>query len=95
MTDQSPVYNVNQIIAGFIGAVIMVLKKKGHIQWIPASIAVLTGTASATYLTPLVGQVLHDKDPTHLCGFAFLLGVLGLRGVELITERVIVSKVKE
>lgn len=88
MTEQSPIYNVNQIIAGFVGAVIMVLKKKGKIMWIPASMAVITGTASATYLTPLVGDILQDKDPTHLCGFAFLLGVLGLRGVELITDKI-------
>ena len=88
MTEQSPIYNVNQIIAGFIGAVIMVLKKKGKIALIPASVAVITGTASATYLTPIVGDILHDKDPTHLCGFAFLLGVLGLRGVELITDKI-------
>lgn len=91
MTEQSPIYNVNQIIAGFVGAVIMVLKKKGKVMWIPASIAVLTGTASATYLTPLVGDLLKDKDPTHLCGFAFLLGVLGLRGVELITDKIGIS----
>lgn len=86
MTD-GPFYNVNQIIAGFVGAVIMVLKRKGKIAFIPATVAVLTGTASATYLTPIIGDILHDKDPTHMCGFAFLLGVLGLRGVELITDK--------
>lgn len=86
MTD-GPLYNVNQIIAGFVGAVIMVLKRKGKIAFIPATVAVLTGTASATYLTPIIGDILHDKDPTHMCGFAFLLGVLGLRGVELITDK--------
>lgn len=86
--NDTPTYNVNQIFAGFVGAVIMVLKKKGKIAWIPASIAVLTGTASATYLTPLVGKVLGDTDPTHLCGYAFLMGVLGLRGVEWICEKI-------
>ena len=93
--NDTPTYNVNHIFAGFIGAVIMILKKRGRITWISATVSVVTGTASALYLTPLVGNALHDTDPTHLCGYAFLMGVLGLRGVEWICETVGIGEKKE
>jgi uncharacterized membrane protein YeaQ/YmgE (transglycosylase-associated protein family) len=80
--------NIQQVIAGFIGATIMVLRQKDK-RGIATNIAsVIAGTASATYLTPLVGEALNQTNPTHLLGFAFLLGVLGLRSIELVADYV-------
>jgi hypothetical protein len=54
--------------------------------------SVIAGTASATYLTPIVADMLHVKDAKYMLGFAFLLGVLGLKGVELILDKSGLSK---
>jgi hypothetical protein len=78
--------NYQQLIAGFIGAVIMVLRQRPFRGLITNASSVLAGTASATYLTPILGKALGQTDPNYLLGFSFLLGVLGLRGVELVAD---------
>ena len=84
-TEQPMVQN-HHVIAGFIGAIIMVLRQKEK-RGILANIAsVIAGTASATYLTPIVGKMLNQQDPNYLLGFAFLLGVLGLRSIEIVAD---------
>ena len=84
--DSNQSINIQQLIAGFVGAVIMVLRSPAE-RSIGTSIAsVIAGTASATYLTPLLGKMLNQTDPNYLLGFAFLLGVLGLRGIEMIAD---------
>ena len=71
----------NQLLAGFIGAVIGTdwPKIKTVIQGI---ITVLSGTASAIYLTPLVARQLGWDKPHEMIGLSFLLGTLGLRTVQ-------------
>ena len=72
----------NQLLAGFIGAVIGTdwPKIKTIIQGI---ITVLSGTASAIYLTPLVANQLGWDKPHQMIGLSFLLGTLGLRTVQI------------
>jgi len=83
--------NIGQAIAGFVGSLIMVSKDSD--KNLGSSLAsVIAGTASATYLTPIVADMLHVKDAKYMLGFAFLLGVLGLKGVELILERTGIAK---
>lgn len=78
--------NIGQAIAGFVGSLIMVSKDSS--KNLGASFAsVIAGTSSATYLTPIVADMLNVKDAKYMLGFAFLLGVLGLKGVELILEK--------
>jgi len=71
----------NQLLAGFIGAVIGTdwPKIKSIIQGI---ITVLSGTASAIYLTPLVAKQIGWDQPHEMIGLSFLLGTLGLRSVQ-------------
>lgn len=71
----------NQLLAGFIGAVIGTdwPKIKSIVQGI---LTVLTGTASAIYLTPLVAKQIGWNQPHEMIGLSFLLGTLGLRTVQ-------------
>lgn len=71
----------NQLLAGFIGAVIGTdwPKIKSVMQGI---ITVLSGTASAIYLTPLVAKQIGWDQPHEMIGLSFLLGTLGLRTVQ-------------
>ena len=83
--------NIGQAIAGFVGSLIMASKDSNKNLGAALS-SVVAGTASATYLTPIVGDLLHVKEPKYMLGFAYLLGVLGLKGVELILDRTGLSK---
>jgi uncharacterized membrane protein len=71
----------NQLLAGFIGAIIGTdwPKIKSILQGV---ITVLSGTASAIYLTPLVAKQIGWDQPHQMIGLSFLLGTLGLRTVQ-------------
>ena len=71
----------SQLLAGFIGAIIGTdwPKIKTVVQGI---ITVLSGTASAIYLTPLVAKQIGWDQPHEMIGLSFLLGTLGLRAVQ-------------
>ena len=84
--ETSPLVNGQHIIAGFVGAIIMVLKQEQKRSIWTNLASVIAGTASATYLTPIVGKILNQHDPNYLLGFAFLLGVLGLRSIEVAAD---------
>ena len=73
--------DLNTLLAGFIGALIGTdwNKIKNVVQ---GAITVLSGTASAIYLTPLVAHQLGWKQPVEMLGLSFLLGTLGLRTVQ-------------
>lgn len=75
--------NVGLAISGFFGSLLTVGK---HKSWRNALIAVLSGMGSANYLTPLVLQFLPNAESSQYAA-AFVLGFLGLRGVELLTDR--------
>ena len=83
---EQPLVQQHHVIAGFIGAIIMVLRQKEKRNILANIASVIAGTASATYLTPIVGKMLNQHDPNYLLGFAFLLGVLGLRSIEVFAD---------
>jgi uncharacterized membrane protein len=73
--------DLNTLLAGFVGALIGTdwNKIKNVVQ---GAITVLSGTASAIYLTPLVAKQLGWDQPHQMIGLSFLLGTLGLRTVQ-------------
>lgn len=75
-------FDLNQLLAGFIGAIIGTdwPKIKTVMQGV---VTVLSGTASAIYLTPLVAKQLGWDQPHQMIGLSFLLGTLGLRTVQV------------
>ncbi len=73
------------MVAGFMGALISVSKGNGNS--IRKSIfAIVCGIASANYLTGIVITIMEIPKGIQY-GIAFILGFLGLRGVEIIANK--------
>jgi hypothetical protein len=76
------------VVAGFFGSLIAV-GKASHNNLRDNVLAILAGTSSAYYLTPIVFTVTGvDASPQTMSAMAFLLGVLGQRGVEIVVGKV-------
>jgi hypothetical protein len=73
--------DLNTLVAGFIGALIGTDWQKIK-NWIQGTITVMSGTASAIYLTPIMAHQLGWEQPHQMIGLSFLLGTLGLRTVQ-------------
>ena len=73
--------DLNTLVAGFIGALIGTDWRKIK-NWIQGTITVMSGTASAIYLTPIMAHQLGWEKPHQMIGLSFLLGTLGLRTVQ-------------
>lgn len=75
------------LIAGFTGSVISVLSKKTN-SLRDSLLAIFAGTGSAYFLTPLMFSVTGiQASPNTQSAMAFLLGVLGMRTVDLIVGK--------
>lgn len=80
--------NLTLSVAGLFGSLLMVGKDAiKNIQ--QTGIALVTGVASANYLTPIACDIARVSDNSYQNGIAFILGFLGLKGVEAITKRFI------
>lgn len=78
--------NVALIVAGFFGSLLMV--NKNSVDNIRATLtSIIAGVASANYLTPIVIDMLRIEKQTYTLSIAFILGFLGLKGVEMITSK--------
>lgn len=81
------------LISGFFGALLLVSKNSA--QKISTTIAsILAGTACANYLTPvaivLLPDVIRDEGKYAV---AFIMGFLGLKGLEALIEKWFIKKV--
>lgn len=78
--------NLTLSIAGLFGSLLMVGKEaiKNIRQ---TGIALVTEVASANYLTPIACDIARIDQDSYQNGIAFILGFLGLKGVETITKR--------
>ena len=73
--------DLNTLLAGFIGAIIGTdWKQIKHV--VQGIVTVMSGTASAIYLTPIMAHQLGWEQPHQMIGLSFLLGTLGLRTVQ-------------
>ena len=78
--------NVMQSIAGLFGSLLLV--GKGATKNIKQTFfAIITGVASANYLTPVVCDLVKISDTNYSNGVAFILGFLGLKGVEAFSRK--------
>lgn len=76
------------IVAGFFGSLIAV-GKASHGNLRDNLLAISAGTSSAYFLTPLVFSLTgSDASAQTMSAMAFLLGVLGQRGVELVVHKI-------
>ena len=76
------------VVAGFFGSLIAV-GKASHGNLRDNLLAVSAGTSSAYFLTPVVFQVTGvESTQQTMSAVAFLLGVMGQRGVEIVIGKV-------
>lgn len=85
--------NIGIVVAGFAGSLVNV-GKHAHTNW-PATIAsILAGTLSANYLTPIAVDMLKLSQSTQY-GCAFLMGFLGLHGVQFVMSKLGINQDKQ
>lgn len=74
------------LVSGLFGAILLMSKTSSN-DLKTTILSLIGGAASANYLTPLVLDMLNVKAPNANFAVAFLLGFLGLKGVELASEK--------
>jgi hypothetical protein len=79
--------NIGLSIAGFMGS-IMFIGKDNIRDFRTTLISMFGGVASANYLTPVVSDILGVDKINHQFSIAFILGFMGLRGVEKIINKI-------
>lgn len=73
--------NAGLIVAGLFGSLLN-LNKSSAKRLGPALLSLATGVGSANYLTPVVIDVLNINGRNFEFGIAFIMGYLGLNGIE-------------
>lgn len=82
--------NIGISVAGLFGSLILIGKEA--VQNLKTSIfSIITGVASANYITPLVLDI-SKINVKYQMSVGFILGFLGLKGVELISTKLIKNK---
>ena len=73
--------NIGLIVSGFFGS-LLTLKENKKRTFGTTMISIATGVGSANYLTPIIVDTLNIHADNFKFGIAFLLGYLGLSGIE-------------
>jgi hypothetical protein len=76
------------LVSGLFGAILMVSKNSGA-NLKSAILSILGGMASANYLTPMMVEFANLKDAKIQNGLAFITGFLGLKLVEIVSEKLL------
>lgn len=86
--------DIGFLVSGFFGALLLVSKNSA--QKISTTIAsILAGTACANYLTPVVMSFLPEAVRNNgKYAVAFVMGFMGLKGLEIIIEKYFFKKKK-
>jgi|SanBayMetagenome_1026888.scaffolds.fasta_scaffold08540_4 hypothetical protein len=79
--------NLGLSFAGFAGSLVMIGKKE--FSWKKAIISIPSGVFSANYLTPIVVDGLGMNNGNAEYGIAFIMGYLGLKGTEIVSNKFI------
>lgn len=84
--------NITLSMAGFMGSLLMIGKTAVY-NLKQTAISLITGVASANYLTPIVCDIIRINADDYQNGIAFVLGFLGLKGVEALTQKFFKEKI--
>lgn len=80
--------DVGLLVSGLFGAIL--LTSKGSATNIARTVSSLVGgAASANYLTPVVVTITNLDNSHYHYGIAFLLGFLGLKGIEFFSKKLL------
>lgn len=85
--------NVGISVAGLFGSLLMIGKKAAY-NLRNTFFSLISGVASANYITPLLIELI-GINPRYQLSIAFVLGFLGLKGVEIISNRVVKETVSD
>jgi hypothetical protein len=87
--------DIGFLVSGFFGALLLVSKNSA--QKLSTTIAsILAGTACANYLTPVVMSILPQGVQINgKYAVAFVMGFMGLKGLELILEKWFNKNIKD
>lgn len=83
--------NLGLSVAGFFGSIFFIEKGKDLRETL---VAMCGGVASANYLTPVVSDWFGIDKLNHQFSVAFILGFMGLKGVERIAHKLFNQKSK-
>lgn len=84
--------NVGLSVAGLFGSLVMVGKTSAY-ELRKTLFSVLAGVCAANYLTPIAADMLSNLDiDNYHFALAFVMGFLGLRGIEMISDKIIKKK---
>jgi hypothetical protein len=86
--------DVGLLISGLFGAVLLTSKNSAKNLGKTIS-SLIGGAASANYITPIVISIAKLDDHHYHYGIAFLLGFLGLKGIEYFSSKLIPDEVAE
>jgi len=76
-------FNIGISVAGFFGSLILIGKKQSN-NLKTTFFAIVTGVASANYITPIIIDIIR-VDQKYEMSIAFILGFLGVKGVEFVS----------
>lgn len=80
--------DVGLLISGLFGAILLTSKDTA-INLTRTIGSVIGGAASANYITPIVVNLAKLDNAHYHYGIAFLLGFLGLRGIEYFSRKLL------
>jgi hypothetical protein len=77
---------ISFLISGLFGAILMVSNSaQGNLK--STMLSIIGGMASANYLTPVMIEMLGLKEAKLQNGLAFIIGFLGLKLVEVLSNK--------
>ena len=83
---------ITLLIAGLAGSLIHVTRKQNPDIY-KSFASIISGTFSANYITPLICDNFHITGKSQFT-VAFMIGLIGLKGVEKLFEKYISAKWK-
>jgi hypothetical protein len=80
--------NAGLIVSGLFGSLLTI--KKGHVTRLSSiALSIAAGVGSANYITPIVVDSLSVTNQNLTFGIAFILGFLGLSGIDYAIKKLL------
>ena len=86
--------DVGLLISGLFGAILLT-SKNGALNLTRTISSLVGGAASANYITPVIISITKLDENHYHYSIAFLLGFLGLKGVEYFSSKIIPDSLAE
>ena len=81
---------ISFLISGLFGAILMA-SKNAQTSIKSTILSIFGGMAAANYLTPIMTDLLNLKEAKLQNGLAFIVGFLGLKLVEILSDKFLIA----